>query len=122
MSIWKEARNTEPDPDAAPVWVWEDKLLLLGIQSTGSYSKGYREISLVPAGEPDAGKPTGGVRTPGTSEVSSVKQDDKKKYDASIARYSVYYILQVPGEPVVFASTANNGLQSLKDGLWNAEE
>ncbi|MDR1566355.1 MAG: hypothetical protein LBS48_03600, partial [Treponema sp.] len=68
------------------------------------------------------------VYTPGSRSPSSVSTSNKSGYEASIARYSVYSILQVPEEvepknpPVIFAATANNGLQSLRGGSWNAEE
>jgi hypothetical protein len=107
MSIWNDGTD--------------DKLLLLGVQDAGNYKRGYREISLDASFQPDLINRS--IRTPGDIELSSVKPEDRKKYEASIARYSVYHILQVPGgSSVVFASTANNGLQSLKGGLWNAEE
>jgi hypothetical protein len=117
MSIWQENTGTDDTP------AWEPKLLLLGIQSSSSYTKGYREVSLDAASTPP-GKPIGGAIIPGTNtaEPSSISPDNKKKYDASLARYSVFHILQVPGESTIFASTANNGLHSLRGGLWNAEE
>jgi hypothetical protein len=128
MSIWMENVRTSAEGVSPETWEWKSTLLLLGVQSRSSYSKGYREISL-----DSAGKPTAGVRVPGSRNPSSVTTEDRKKYDASLARYSVFYLLQVPGaveahsntpgwQPVIFASTANNGLQSLRDGLWNAEE
>ncbi|AEF82708.1 putative lipoprotein [Leadbettera azotonutricia] len=120
MSIWKEYINT--GTEVAPAGVWESKLLLLGMQSRSSYSKGYREIELDSAGKPFMPPIHVEVNSPGSIIPSSVALEDRKKYDASIARYSVFHILQVPREPVIFASTANNGLQSLRGGLWNAEE
>ena len=113
------------------MWIWEEtggsnQLLLLGVQGDGSYNKGYRELTLVGGVPPASGAPV----TPGGS-LSSVKPDDKSRYDASLAKYSVYSILQVPltvdtpaagKEPLIFASTALNGLFVLKDGQWNAQD
>jgi hypothetical protein len=112
MSIWNNGT-------ASPAG---DKLLLLGIYDTGSYNKGYREIELDPA---NSNRPydSAVVNSPGSISPSTV--DDRRKYDATLARYSVYYIHQAP-DRVVFASTAINGLQSLRlsngKPIWNAEE
>jgi hypothetical protein len=91
-------------------------LLLLGVQSSGSYSKGYREVAL------DAsGKLTGNAVIPGTVSPSSITESNRSKYEASLAKYSVHYILPLSNGAMIFASTANSGLYSLRDGLWNAE-
>ncbi|MDR0474799.1 MAG: hypothetical protein LBH43_14140 [Treponema sp.] len=106
---------------------WKPELLLLGVHSSERYNKGYREIALNSTGEPDFTSP---LDLPGRKEISSVS--NKNKYDNSLARYSVFSIMQVPNHvedfsddgssaPAIFAATVN-GLQSLRDGIWNAEE
>ena len=91
--------------------------LLIGVQSSGNYNRGYRELVL------DNGlMPTDDRRPviPG-GENSSVSPENKSKYEASLARFSVHYIIQVPGEPLIFASTSGRGVYVLRDGLWNAQ-
>jgi hypothetical protein len=88
-------------------------LLLLGVYSS---PYGYREVSL-----DNTGKPSGGAQTPGSGAGSSIK--DKAKYEASIAKHAVYSICQVStSPPIIFASTYQNGLWSLRGDEWNAEE
>jgi hypothetical protein len=119
MSVWRQWKGS----------AWKPALLLLGISSTGSNTKAYREVDLDSNGK----LLNSSVYVPGTRSPSSVS--NKSEYDASIARYSVHYILQVPGEaeaypsvkpeayqPVIFAATAKDGFHSLRNGLWNAEE
>lgn len=116
MSVWKAWDGSG----------WRPTLLLLGIHSTGANNKGYREVELDSNGKVF----NENVFTPGTRSPSSVSTSNKSEYDASIARYSVHYILQVPVEvenpgdhqPVIFGATTRNGLQSLRNGRWNAEE
>jgi hypothetical protein len=97
---------------------WErdtDTLLLLGVQGEGnSTNRGYREVTL-----DSSGVPTSGVRTPGDG-VSTVS--NRAKYQSSIGKHAVYSIRQVPGNPVVFASTYKDGLWSLRNNEWNGEE
>jgi hypothetical protein len=120
MTVYKEYSGNE----------WKNSLLLLGVQTSGSYNKGYRELALVNGMMPtDRRSPV----IPG-GELSSVKPENKSKYEASIAKYSVHYILQVPSEvdafpsnpqgwePLIFASTAGKGVFVLRNGLWNAQE
>ena len=108
---------------------WRDSILLLGVQTTGSYDKGYRELSLVNGAMPGDGRSP--VRPGG--ENSSVKPENLSKYEASLARYSVHHILQVPNEvdnlinsegwePLIFASTTGKGVYVLMNGLWNAQD
>ena len=121
MAVYKEYSQNQ----------WRDSLLLLGIQTSRSYDKGYREVALV-----NGAMPMQGIDPviPGGELVSSVKPENKSKYEASLARYSVHHILQIPNEvdsfppnpqnwePLLFASTAGNGIYVLKNGLWNAQE
>jgi hypothetical protein len=90
-----------------------DKLLLLGIGNSSPY--GYREVSL-----DSDGKPSGGARTPGSDSVSTV--ESQARYEAALGKHAVYSILQVPGSSVIFASTTQDGLWSLRGDQWNAEE
>jgi hypothetical protein len=119
MSVWKEYENGEKTGKS---------LLLLGIEGKGNYNNGYRELTLGSDGKPIPSSPA----IPGTGNPSSLKPDDKRRYEASLARYNVYYILQVPididpredstgWQPLVFASTSKNGVWVLNrvDG-WNA--
>ena len=127
MCVWKKYDET------ANAWI--DSLILLGVSSGSKYSKGYREITLDSSGHPDSE-----LRVPGSIDPSSVSSGNKNKYEASIARYSVNFMAQVPDdvenfprdengdiknpggwEPLIFASTVLNGMQSLRNGLWNAE-
>jgi hypothetical protein len=94
-----------------------DQLLLLGVHSDSSYKKAYREVTL-----DGSGAPTSGPLDPGTGNPSTISSNDISKYEASIARYSVYFIFQAPNDPTIFASTATNGLYRQKDGLWNAQD
>ena len=60
--------------------------------------------------------------------------ENLSKYEASLARYSVHHILQVPHEvdnlpaspqnwePLIFASTGGKGVYVIKNGLWNAQD
>jgi hypothetical protein len=119
MALYKEYQNQR-----------KDSLLLLGVQTRGNYDKGYRELALVNGEMPTDGR---SPVIPG-GELSSVKPGNKSKYEASLARYSVHHILQVPfevdnfrsssasGEPLIFASTAGKGVYVLKNGLWNAQD
>ena len=93
-----------------------DNLLLLGVHNTGSYDRGYRECTLDGSGHPTSGT----LKFPGDSNPSSVNPNDKSKYEASLARYSVYSILQFGDR--IYASTTVNGLYVLKDGQWNAQD
>ncbi|MCL2834704.1 MAG: hypothetical protein FWD78_16155 [Treponema sp.] len=141
MSVWNEWKPDDPQADPVvytpPV---NGSLLLLGVTGSGSYTNGYRELTLDIDGKPllSADQKT---LTPGGA-LSSVKPDDKNKYEASLARYSVFSIRQIPEDiddinsnssapgayteqtgwqPLIFASTVNNGLYVLKDGRWNAQ-
>jgi hypothetical protein len=106
-----------------------DKLLLLGIESSENYDSGYRELTLGNDGKP---KTSNQEAVPPGGESSSIKPDDKSRYDASLARYNVYHILQVPedvdpvptgSQPLVFASTTKNGVWVLnRAGEWNAQD
>ena len=132
MCVWKKYSSSS----------WTDTLLLLGVSNTGSSNRGYRELYL-PGGVPTIidGQT---LAIPGNdASPSSVDPGDRSKYEASIARYSVYHILQVPDSvdnyphdgtpgpghyidpegkhPKIFASTMQNGLQVLINGQWNAQ-
>jgi hypothetical protein len=125
MAVWNQY-----NPDSTPEW--KPALLLLGVRGS-SYSHGYRELVL------ENEKPTDAFYTPGTHTVTSVKS--KSKYDASIGKHPVQFILQLPKdvfannvyrdpadpdnegwEPLIFASTSRNGLWSYRNGTWNAED
>jgi hypothetical protein len=90
-------------------------LLLLGVGG-GSSDLGYREVAL----DTTTGKPTSGAAIPGSSSPSTVQ--NKPKYEASLGKHAVYSIRQVPNSPVIFASTAKDGLWSLRNDRWNGEE
>jgi hypothetical protein len=116
ISSWKTYSNG--------TWATEPSLLLLGVTATTStWSLGYREVIL----END-GKPVNGVRSPGGVGTSTVQ--NRSRYEAAIGKHAVFSILQVPqtvestpnGQPVIFASTAKDGLWSLKGDQWNGEE
>jgi hypothetical protein len=120
MTVYKEYTENQ----------WKNSLLLLGVQTSGSYNKGYRELALVNGMMPNDGR----IPVIPGGELSSVKPENKSKYEASIARYSVYHIIQVPSqvdtfpsnpqgwEPLIFASTAGKGVYVLRNGLWNAQD
>jgi hypothetical protein len=129
MSVWMEFDQTIPDtePDEKR---FKPSLLLLGVQSSDSYNRGYREIKL---DDPSGNIGLVYLGSPGTATPSSVAKSNRSKYEASLAKHSVTSIVQVPltvdslgappaRQPIIFASTINSGLQSLEDGLWNAEE
>jgi hypothetical protein len=133
MTLWKkfDAGTTS----------WIPALLLLGVQSSRTYNKGYREIDVDLSGVPlDSASPVepGSLGPPANS---SIARGDRSKYEASLYKYSVVSIMQVSDDvepyprdslsnyvdpagwqPLILASTINAGLQSLEDGLWNAEE
>ena len=140
MSIWKECIALDPLADPV-IYEWKDSLLLLGVNNTGSYNKGYRELTLDLLGQPPVDPLVNHAAVVPGSEHSSVKPGDKNKYEASLARYSVHDILQVPEitdnypvdesldyvdpldwQPVIFASTEMNGVYALKNGRWNAQD
>jgi hypothetical protein len=98
-----------------PVGAGSETLLLLGVRGS-SMTHGYREVTLISTGKPD-----GGVRTPGDTPSNSTVQN-KARYQAAIGKHAVYSIRQVPGSPVIFASTAKDGLWSLRNDQWNGEE
>jgi hypothetical protein len=100
-----------------------ETLLLLGIRST-SMTHGYREIGL----DPLNGRPAGGAVIPGSGSPSSVLS--RARYEAAVGKHAVFSILQVPqavepmpgSQPVIFASTAKDGLWSLRNDQWNGED
>jgi hypothetical protein len=95
------------------------ELLLLGFRGTGR-THGYREIRL-DSTSGDEGKPIGGAATPGGGPPGS-SVNNRNRYQSSIEKHAVYSILQVPKSSVIFASTAKDGLWSLRNDQWNAEE
>ncbi|MCL2129760.1 MAG: hypothetical protein FWH35_05335, partial [Treponema sp.] len=115
---------------------WHNRLLLLGIRGEGtSKNHGYRELDL----NGFTGKPIVGIRRPGESEPTSII--NQPKYNASLGKHPVEAILQVPDiseggpldynasikkdpnwQPLIFASTSRNGVWSLRNDEWNAEE
>ena len=115
---------------------WHNRLLLLGIRGEGtSKNHGYRELDL----NGFTGKPMVGIRRPGDSEPTSIY--NQPKYNASLGKHPVEAILQVPDiseggpldynanvkkdpnwQPLIFASTSRNGVWSLRNDEWNAEE
>jgi hypothetical protein len=106
-------------------WDTTPSLLLLGFRGTGR-THGYREVSL----DTTTGKPGSVAATPGGGPPGS-SVDRRNRYQSSIEKHAVYSILQVPkliqpsppgGQPVIFASTAKDGLWSLKNDQWNAED
>ena len=126
MTIWKSYEGSQ----------WKDTLLLLGVQTTGYKDKGYREMILDSSSQPQKIKPI----EPGILP-SSIKPADLSKYEASLARHSVHYMLQVPDEvdpyprnssnkikdpkgwePLIFAATTKDGIFVLKKGVWNAQD
>jgi hypothetical protein len=135
MTLWKRY------DDGSATWV--PALILLGVQSSGTYNKGYREINVDSSGIPlDGASPVepGSLASPA---YSSIARSDRSKYEASLYKYSVVSIMQVSDavqpyprdsqntsvyvnpsgwQPLILASTVNAGLQSLENGLWNAEE
>ena len=117
MAIWNE-----PAPGSG-------KLLLLGLRrSSGSFGYGYRELNLS----------SFVFQTPGAASPSSVKIGDQ--YISAIGEHAVNYLFvadlstlappfYADGEdrPVVFASTAGNGLWSYRrrsggEPQWNGED
>jgi hypothetical protein len=106
--------------------LWQNdgnSLLLLGVRGQGnSLSQGYRELVLTTEG----GRlvPTSTLKLPGDSP-SSVS--DANKYNASIGKHAVESIRQFPNSPIIFASTAKDGLWSYRPRgsrgyEWNAED
>jgi hypothetical protein len=95
------------------------ELLLLGVR-THSRTHGYREVLLDTTSSGDKGKPTGGAVTPGSGSLSTVVRGNR--YQSSIEKHAVYSIFQVPKSSVIFASTTKDGLWSLRNDQWNAEE
>jgi hypothetical protein len=92
---------------------WVDSLLLLGVKDS-STMYGYREVTL------DAtGNPVGSAEIPGGSP-STVQ--NRARYEAALRKHAVFSIRQVPNSPVIFASTQKDGLWSLRNDQWNAEE
>jgi hypothetical protein len=109
-------------------WASDPSLLLLGVIGSSS-ARGYREVIL----DTTNGEPSGDAVIPGISSPSSVEKsvENKARYEAAIGKHAVFSILQVPssvespppgGKPVIFASTTKDGLWSLRDDKWNAEE
>jgi hypothetical protein len=128
MCIWQKYENGAPKIG--------ESLLLLGIEGSGNYDNGYWELKLGSDGKPltpvTLAKP--GTDTD-TNDTSSVKPDKKSSYEASLARYHVYHILQLPPnvdppdpakenwQPFIFASTTQNGVWVLdRSGGWNAQK
>jgi hypothetical protein len=107
MSSWNPS-GLDTDPP---------QLLLLGVR-TQSRTNGYREVLLDTSG---SGKPVGNAATPGSGSPSTVSAAHKNRYESSIAKHAVFSIFQVSGSPV-FASTTKDGLWSLRNDEWNAEE
>ena len=112
------------DPDLE----WKPALLLFGIQGQNtSTSHGYREMVL----DKNSGRPLViSLKMPGSEAPTTVTE--QAKYNASIAKYPVRSILQMPKEMVssplseldlpIFASTVLKGLWSCRNGEWNAED
>jgi hypothetical protein len=101
--------------------VWNEsgteKLLLLGIEASGNYDNGYRELTLDSNGRPK----TNAAQEPAIpgGDLSSVNPDSKSRYDTGLARYTVHHILQAPDD-LVFVATAKNGVWVLDgDEGWN---
>jgi hypothetical protein len=117
-------------------------LLLLGLQrSIGSFGYGYREI-LIDGGASDASisVPGMGIRGPLTPPdapdsdlLSSVEVGSQ--YISAIGKYPVNYLYAMSpffgsgdnkNRPIIFASTAMNGLWSYRvrggDAQWNGED
>ena len=113
-------------------WKWIDdqnntyNLLLVGLRrSSGTFGYGYREINLDPSGTFPAP-----LHIPGADNPTSV--DNRSQYTSAIGKYVVNHIWVVSeskgdndGRPIIFASTAKDGLWSyrLRDGnaQWNGE-
>ena len=110
------------------VALWKNKtspeLILAGMQrSSGSVGYGYREIIIT----------SGGIQVPGTSGISSVEFGTQ--YISAIGRHVVNHLWVVEGSnsgddqynPIIFASTAKNGLWSYRRrgneaAQWNGED
>jgi hypothetical protein len=124
MCVWKQHDSVDN--------AWKPVLLLLGVSDFGT-EHGYREMVL------DNGKPTGsGIKSPDKEEDNSIPCSikEKSKYAASIGKYPIMAILQLPetvkdyeknagGDRTIFAATSTKGLWSYKlrdDWGWNAED
>jgi hypothetical protein len=103
-----------------------DSLLLVSVKRSASYY-GYRDMPIDKA----AGVLTKSYYEPGNGSPSSMK--DHNAYIATIEEHTVNSLIQAPGLfdhelPVVFASTQQNGVWSLRydssEGkhVWNAQD
>ena len=103
-------------------------LLLVSLQrSSGSYGYGYREILIDPSGNL-----IGGLKVPGDSAPSSVEIGSQ--HISAIGKHAVNYLHVVASSdseddnnrPIIFASTAKNGLWSYRtrkgEAQWNGED
>jgi hypothetical protein len=99
-------------------------LLLLGVKKSSTYY-GYHEMPIV------TGQLTGVYHEPGLGSPSSMNSHET--YIATIEEHAVNSLMQAlnlseHGLPVVFASTQQNGVWSLRydtsenENVWNAEE
>jgi hypothetical protein len=111
LATWCGAGKTTPE------------LLLAGV-SGGSYNYGYLEINIKTTdGTLDAGT----IHTPGAVATGGITTmpDNSAQYAASIKKQPVNSLMQGPNDKdgtVIFASTQQNGLWSLRGNEWNAEE
>jgi hypothetical protein len=121
LAIWDD---TQPPPAITP------KLLLLGVKSSSSYY-GYHEIPI----DATTGRLGDKYYEPGSDSPTSMKTHEA--YIATIEEHAINSLMQAPdlfddveqgGRPVVFASTQQSGLWSLRhdasenENVWNAEE
>jgi hypothetical protein len=97
---------TRPDFPDKPI-------LLLGARS-GVYEMGYREMRLYEGIDFSLHSPGG------LAPFSTVL--NRERYSATLAKSAVNSLMQVSGEPVVFASTQKDGLWACRGNEWNAEE
>jgi hypothetical protein len=117
LALWDDTRPSATTP----------KLLLLGVKSSSSYY-GYHEMLIG-----NDGKLTGAYNEPGQAFPTSMKTHEA--YIATIEEHAINSLMQAPdlfddeqGRPVVFASTQQSGLWSLRhdasenENVWNAEE
>ncbi|MCL1813856.1 MAG: hypothetical protein FWG29_10105 [Treponema sp.] len=105
------------------IWTYKSsKLLLVGVRRSGdSFGYGYREINL---------NTPSGLQIPGSSDISSVPRSSQ--YISAIGKNVVnhFWVTDIAGDnagrPIIFASTAKNGLWSYRDRggnpQWNGED
>ena len=134
LGIWKKYNYDTALPET-----WHNALLLLGTHGSGSsLTHGYREMVL----NTDGTFYDNSIKYPGDGDPTSVTS--RAKYEAALGVNPVQAILQVPDlgpdadgknyypdmtlpenkdwVPMIFASTAQNGLWSYKNEQWNAED